>query len=68
MLYVVEVGVATSRPPKVDATVYFLMEGRDRQDAEQAACQMACLCRPWIVFAVCSRSIDKVLYDHYGWD
>jgi hypothetical protein len=66
MLFVVEVDVALRRPPRVDATVYFVIDADGRLEAERVACQMVHV-RENVVMAVGSRSMDKVLYDHYGW-
>jgi hypothetical protein len=67
MVFVVAVDVALRRPPRTDATVFFILEAETRLEAERVACQMVFV-RENVVMPVASRSMDKVLYDHYGWE
>lgn len=56
MLIVVEVGVALSRPPKVDRISKVVVEAEDELAGELIACQMAH--RPGVAMPVYSRVLD----------
>lgn len=56
MLFRVEVDVATKRPPKNDATLYFIVAADNWIQAEVTACIMAVVTRPQVVMPVATRS------------
>jgi hypothetical protein len=56
MIVVVEVGVALSRPPKVDRISKVIVEADSALDGELLACRM--VCRPDVVMPVYSKLLE----------
>lgn len=57
MIVAVEVGVATTRPPRHHATVFVVVEAEHETEALLVACQMAG-CHPAVVMPVCSAVVE----------
>jgi hypothetical protein len=55
--YKVEVGVALSRPPRLDATIYYVLLSETGRSAELTALIMASS-HPRVVMPVCSTVTD----------
>lgn len=60
MIFKVQVGVALSRPPKVDRLSVVAVDADGWIDADTIACQMA-MCHPDVVMAVSSKVLDGAL-------
>ena len=56
-VYAVEVAVATRRPPRADATIYYTIDAPDGLTAELTACQWAAV-NPAVVMPVGSIVTD----------